>query len=188
MPNSDYLQISVRENMLGIDWDNRRVPKDNFLFIFIILFWLIWFPVTLFVTGLLCYSIAEGDLCTTLFLSVWLLFGWGGVLLIPYGLLGRWTSEWIEISPDSITHGQRGLWYPKPRTFPFADGVQLLFGYYWDESVRMLHLISEGKVLFERRSLVGYWLNLRLKEEVFQTIEAFVQAHELALVIKRNDR
>ena len=111
------------------------------------------------------------------------------MLLIPHALLGRWSSEWIEITPDSITYGQRGLWYPKPRAIPFTDGAQLLFGYYAGETVRMLHLVSKSSnKLFERKSLVGYWLKLRLKEELFQTIEEFVQAHELPLAINRNER
>ena len=188
MPISEYLQICERENTLRIDWDYRRVPKDTWLFILVVFSWLVWFPLTLYGTAFFCMSIAEGEFGPFLFLIVWVLLGWLGVLMIPYGVLGRWSSEWIEISPLAITHGQRSVvWWPKPRTYRFDTGVQLLFGYHQsDESFAMLHLFVEGEWFTYR--IVGYWLTLKLKEELFLTIEAYVRAHELPVVVKRNDR
>jgi len=43
-----------------IDWDNRRVRHDKFLLWFLVLFWIIWAPVTVFATSMIFLSEAIG--------------------------------------------------------------------------------------------------------------------------------
>src|SRR6266436_6867949 len=81
---------------LRIGWDNRRVRKDNAVFWIFLVFWFVWAPLTVLVS---CASLLPGiDTWLRIFFVIWSIFGWLGTLLIPYSVIGRTWSEWIEIS------------------------------------------------------------------------------------------
>ena len=174
-----FVQTTEEGERLRLSWDNRTVPKDNFTCGCLVLFWLIWAPATVFVTWLLFY----GD--NPVFFAIWLIFGLLGTLLIPYSLLGRLWSEWIEVSPTAITHGFEGRWSPKPKTFPTGPDVKLTLGSYGDETMVTLNVVWMRQSGFEGRAILGYWLNPKIKEQVFQAISTFVKAHKIPLKIIR---
>jgi hypothetical protein len=75
-------QETQEGSTLRIEWDNRQVPKDRFAGWFLVVFWLVWAPITLIATGTLLFGGPE--LSLAIFLAVWLVFGW----LAPNGFLG----------------------------------------------------------------------------------------------------
>src|SRR5712692_2593808 len=102
MDDSSPFLISEEGGTLRIAWDNRRVRKANAVLWFFIIFWIIWAPLTLAVT---CAIFLPGmDAATRIFLVIWSIGGWLGTLLIPYSMIGRNWSEWIEISQHSILY------------------------------------------------------------------------------------
>src|SRR5437016_5510500 len=108
MPEPYQIHVNESEQTLQITWDNRNSPKDNNILGCLVFFWVVWAPVTLLATCLLL----SGE--QPIFLTIWCVFGWLGTLGIPYSFLGRWWSEWIEVSPLTIAHGCWGMLAPKP--------------------------------------------------------------------------
>lgn len=182
---SEAYTIQVREEntKLRIDWDNSKAPKDNFTCGCLMLFWIIWAPVTLVVTF---SAIIELNETGGVFLTVWCIFGWLGTILIPWRLLGRYWSEWIEITPETFTHGHEGFRAPKPRSYPIGPGAELFLGRCDDESVVTLSIWVSCHGLKGGRAIFAYWLAPKIKEQVFQTIAAFVEAHKIPLAIKKD--
>ena len=105
-----HFEISHGPDSIRIAWDNRKVPKDNATAGCLVLFWILWAPLTLFVTSFLVYGLIAGlaKISDVLFLGCWLTFGWLGTLAIPASFLSRRASEWVEITPGEITIGLHG--------------------------------------------------------------------------------
>ena len=109
---------------LRLKWDYRKVRHDRFLVWFLVLFWIIWAPVTVFATGMIFRS------GSPVFFSIWCVFGWVGTLGIPYALLQRSWSEWVTLSSEFLVSGQRGLLVPKPKHIPVSAVSQIGIGHY----------------------------------------------------------
>lgn len=164
---------------LRLSWDNRTVPKEGCAFGFLIAFWLIWAPVTVGVTVLVVTG-ADG----ACFLACWSVFGGLGTLLIPYTLLGRRWSEWVEVSAEAVTVGAVGVLAPRPRVYPVAAIREIALGWYHDgidrESMVSLNIIRDS-TLFRRWAMFGYWLAPALKRQVFEAMRAFAEARAIPL-------
>ncbi len=107
---------------IRLDWDNRHVRKDNFLFWFFLLFWMAWAPATVFATFMI-FSSGE-----PVFISIWCVFGWLGTLGIPYAMVQRYWSEWIVVSNESVGHGVGGLFATKPKQIPISRVFEIGIG------------------------------------------------------------
>lgn len=132
MESPSSFQETEAGSTLRLEWDNRRVRKDRFTYWFLAIFWIIWAPVTVFVTerflaDVFAKAFHLGVLVSGLPAVIWLIFGWLGTLLIPWCLLGRSWREWIEISEEEVCHGREGLLAPKPKHFPIAR-IECFFG------------------------------------------------------------
>ena len=99
-------QIQKRENKteLYLEWDNKILRHDKVLFWFLVIFWIVWVPLTVIGTTMIFISNSP------VFSSIWCIFGWLGTLLIPYAVLQRSWVEWISISPERIICGQDGAY------------------------------------------------------------------------------
>jgi hypothetical protein len=177
------IQVIQEHESLRLEWDNRQAPKDKILYGFFIIFWLIWLPVTVFVT---CLAITRADGC----LGVWCTCAWVGTFVIPYALAGTLWFEWIEVSPTAITHGRRGFLAPRPKVYMLGDGAMLNCGRDGNEESFVslsLYLASSflGIPASKRVATLAYWLSPRLKEQVFQAIREFVVEHAIPLDCKR---
>jgi hypothetical protein len=181
MESPSPFEVTRDGSALRIEWDNRQVRKDGYTCCFFAFFWIIWAPITLFMTGLLLTG--KGPIW---FLAIWLIFGWAGTLLIPYTFLGRAWREWIEISEEGFCHGREGLLAPMPKCFALPTILCIFFGHYSDESPVTLSVLSvPSRFGFRNRHLFGYWLAPDLKKELFDEIEAFVQSLELPLQMNK---
>lgn len=193
MPLPPEFRVTETDGTLRIAWSNRDVAKDGCVAAFMILFWLIWTPTTLFCTAALVVLIVRFPLdawavCNGCFFSVWLIFGWTGVLLVPYSLLGRRWTEMIEVSCEAITHTQTGWLAPKPKVYPLGNVAEFALGWFRNgpggvsDHVSQVGLYVSCNGEWTRTSrMLGYWLNPELKEQVFLEIKRFVTANDIPL-------
>lgn len=177
MSDPHPLRISVDGDTLRIEWNNRRVPKDNFVFGALLLFWILWCPTTLFVTWLAFQRLEA-------FFFIWLIFGWIGTLGIPYTFLGRSWFEAIVVGRETVAHELRGVCAPRPKVVSIGPKVELLLGFYDEESNLTLSLLGP-KIGLTKRHTLAYWLSPKLKREVFDAIERFVRAAGIELATRR---
>jgi hypothetical protein len=172
-------------------WDNRTVPKDNGTLLPVLIFWMIWTVGTFAATWLLI----EGSNLPFFIVLVWCVLGWVITTGIPLTFLGRFRSDWIEISSVGLVHGSEGLFAWPPSTFPFGSGLELGIGQMQVVSTMKDRMTHEGMVTlslfwtsslgFRRRKLLAYWLAPALKEEIFQAVRPFVEHHGLPLKLRR---
>jgi hypothetical protein len=184
----------MEDDSLRIAWDNRTAPKQNGLFALLVVFWLVWAPVTIYMSGVILHG--ETPLW---FGIVFFVLGWLGTIGIPMGCLGRWRSESFVITANRITYGAHGLLALRPTTYPIkpeGPKPELVFGYFPSrvatdqdtgaETMITLSLIVRSMFGMRRRILIGYWLAPSLKEKIFTTIESYVTTHKIPVLIKRH--
>jgi len=169
----------INDGALRLRWSNRRVRKDNFTFLFLVIFWIIWAPLTLFVTGM----IFAGH--NPIFFIIWCIFGWLGTLFIPYTLFQGLWSEYLVVSVYSISHGFVGFLAPKPKTFSLDRIREIVLGRCNDESIVTLNIYETTHWWYEGRHMLAYWLAAGSKEELFRTISDFVDEQKIPLKLRR---
>jgi hypothetical protein len=187
MVESSPFLISEDGGTLRIAWDNRRVRKDHLLLWFIIFFWIIWAPLTLLATS---WIFLLEDPLYRIIAMLWSVFGWVGTIGIPFVIIGRTWSEWIEISSESASIGTIGFLARKPKTMPLDTIVELGCGQYSDSegkesNVTLSIMQSVGFLGGKKRHLVGFWLAPELKNEIFESIENFVKRNQIPLRMVR---
>ena len=194
MPGPYRIQELQENGTLRLAWDNRTAPKQNGLFVILAVFWLVWAPVTVYMT----YVIFLGQVTPLWFAILWFVLSWLGTVAIPIGFLSRWSSEWVVVSPTSITYGRQGILAPGPKTFPISPekpDLELAFGYLPSrgavqgridhETMITLSLFVPWFLGARKRIIIGYWLAPSIKEQIFTAIKAFVDVHKVPLAIKR---
>jgi hypothetical protein len=182
-PTSPF-QETEDGSTLRLEWDNRQVRKDGCTLCFFVVFWIIWAPVTVFVTGLFLV-----DAGPRWFFAFWLIFGWLGTLGIPYAVLGRFWKEWIEISEHAFRHGRQGFLAPRPKSFPLDTILCVFYGHCDEETFAALTIFRvPGRLGVANRHQFGCWLAPDLKKQIFDRIEAFVQQNGLVLQMNKGYR
>ncbi len=154
-----------------ISWSNRRAPKDLFVAVFLVFFWLIWTPMTGFVFRLFISRLARGQ-GVDWFMVLWLVFGVAGVVLIPYTMLQRRWTEIIQVSDDSIIVGSRGWLAPRPVVKQKGEVELLALERHPPndsdgETVFTLNLLTESGFFGGRRRMLAYWLPPAEKYRLF---------------------
>jgi len=148
--------------------DPRRFPGDRFYTGFLVLFWIVWTPITLFVTGFA--GSGEGP---EAFLMFWLCFGWLGVLLIPWILLTRNRPQRLEASGGRLVVVGGGLLPWTRREIPH-DGLRALtLERHDEESVWTLNLFTRGGLA--GRVMLAPMVHPDAKEQLFGEIAAFLR-------------
>ena len=156
---------------LTIDNSGRRL--DGCYLGGLIVFWIIWAPATIWVTAM---AISDFHI----FWAVWLVFGYVGVLGIPYVMIQSRKPHRLEATDDAlIVHGT-GLPFTKVVKIPREQRIELHFGHYEDsnesESVATLNLIS-GNSLWTKRIMISPLMHPSEKRQIFRQIKAFLIDH-----------
>lgn len=185
-PQPTGLKFEETAEGLRIEWDNRRVRQDWFVFWFMVLFWLIWCPATLFISAVLLAPTPEQTEKPVLFLVVWLVFGWGGTIGIPLALLYRRSVEWLVIGQTSIEIGIRSPWRKNLRHLAWDQIDEIALGRYNDGSdhesmVTVNVFLKRGKLGQRKRLMPGYWLANEYKEAIYERVRAFSEANNLPI-------
>ena len=166
------LKISRRNKVLVIEWDNRAIPRCWFTFIFLSLLWIVWTPITLFVT----WRLVTGQLPVgTVF---WLLFGWAGVLLIPITWLMRYTIERIEIDDEFYRHYFVNIPWLSPKRWRMDQVTQIDFGHSDEESISTLNVRKKRS-----RDMIAYWAEPDFREFLFHTIQSHLDEFECEIPV-----
>ena len=180
---TQQIHKEISDSVLRLSWDNKNMQKDKSTFIFLVLFWIVWAPVTLFMTLLLFYG------GPVVFLSIWLLFGWLGTVLIPYSLLARSWQEWLSLTPETLSFGYTGFWALKPRILSVKNIREIAIGYCNDgadgESIVTLNVYDNTRMWNGGRYMLAYWLSPDLKEEIFNAIQEFSTNAKIQLSFRR---
>jgi hypothetical protein len=170
---ADFITHVETSSRLRLEWDNRKTPKDQFVFWFLLLFWIVWAPLTIFCTIMIFKSGHPW------FFSIWCIFGWVGTLGIPYSFLSRSWREWIELSPMGFSFGQTGFLAPKSKVILIENIKEFGIGAVDDESMITLNLM--GRNFRDRRRMIGYWLSPELKRWVFDKIVEYISRQQIPL-------
>jgi len=169
----------VRISATEYEIDPRRFGKDRFYTGFLIVFWLVWAPVTLLVTGFA--ATGEGP---PAFLYLWLGFGWVGVILIPYTLLTRNRKQRLTASAGRLLVSGATLLPWRKREIRRDDLKALTLERYDDDSVFSLNLFTTG---FPGRVMLAPLVHPDGKEILFHELVPFLR--ELGFQFEaRNER
>lgn len=167
----DLIDIEEGPDRIRLAWDNRRVRKDRRQLFFLVAFWIIWAPLTVFLTG---KAAQEGGL-----LWLWCVFGWGGTILIPLSLLQTLARERVELSAEGLRWELRGCVPGARKHLPLSAISELWIGRIDKgprnrECVLTLNVFERSR--FRRRHLIGYWLHPDDKAFVFERLRRFAEA------------
>jgi hypothetical protein len=152
-PDVPGIARTERGGVLRLEWSNRNVRKDRTtLWVFVVL-WMFWAPLTVLVAAMTFRS--------SQFVGFTLvcIFGGFGTLVIPYVIMRRWSSEWVEFSSGGFTLGNAEI-LGRAKSYPLAEIAEVGLGLNHDGYE------SESTVTlgFRRRVRRGRWL-LRLLEK-----------------------
>lgn len=154
-------------NHLVITTRGRRVYW--FYMVMLVLFWVIWTPVTAVVTIAFVWSWNP-------FLGFWLVFGYLGVLGIPYALLCRNASHVLIASAEGLEVITRPALTGRRYVIPREKFIGLHLGQYGEESVRTLNLLWEGRI-GQRRFMLAPFVSPEEKEAIAAEVRSFLAAH-----------
>jgi hypothetical protein len=169
-----------------VSWDNRRVRKDTFAFWFLVLFWIVWTPLTCVATVIIFTS---GSPLAFTIGSIWCVLGWAVTLMIAASLVRRLCSEWIELDADKISWGASGPLAGKKKSLPWSQIAELSLGLHSDcsdvESMVTLNLweVPRGYGIIAPRHLLAYWLSEEHKKALFERISEFVSKQAIPLKV-----
>ncbi len=190
--NNDQISFDEDQWRLRVSWDNRKVKKSAFTLWFMIIFIIIWFPLTCFTTAMV---IVSDDL--EVFLIFWSIMAWLGTFGIIYALLIQLSSQWIEIDKNKISYGWDGLFGRREKTFPVSKVEELALGLNSNrghhESMTTLNLYElfenphSFKALFTGRHLIAYWLSEENKKMVFHRISKFISDNNIDIKVTTYD-
>lgn len=159
----------MRVSATEYEIDPRLFRKDRFYALFLMLFWIVWTPATLFVTGLLA---SDGG--PKVFLIFWLCFGWLGVLMIPYSLLTQNRKQRLTMSAGRLLVSGTALLPWRKREIGRSDLKSLTLEHHGDESVLTLNLFVRG---WPQRVMLAPLVHPDGKALLFPEIERFLRAH-----------
>src|SRR5712692_4332044 len=187
MDESSPFLITEDAGTLRIAWDNRRVPKINFVLWICIPIWIIAAAIAILAT--FAIFLPGLPVVGRIFALIWSVVCWVATVALPYSIIARTWSEWIEISKESLSYGSIGFLARKPKILPMRS-VELSCGFITEsdgtESMITLNVFqSWGSLGGKRRHMIGYWLATELKVQVFETIEEFVKRNQVPLKVSR---
>ncbi len=176
----DIIEIEETPERIRVAWDNRRVRKDRGLLWFLAVFWMLWAPLTVFITH---KAAQEGGM-----LWAWCVFGWAGTLLIPLSLGQTRARERVEMDARGLTWELSGCFPAARKAIPLAAIAEIRIGAIYknarnQECVVTLNIFEIAR--FEKRHLVGHWLHPDHKGLVFERLRRF--AAERAWPIRFTD-
>jgi len=181
MMTTDAIHFDETPDRLRVSWDNRRTR--SFMFWFLVLFWIIWAPMTCGATAMIFRSDSP------VFFMVWSVFGWVLTIGIPAKVFQSCRNEWIELDAQVISWGGKGLLAAKKESLPLSRVAELGFGHYSEpvdeETIATLSIfeppVDLGRLRHRPRHLLGYWLPEREKKVIFERIRDFVSRREIEL-------
>ncbi|MCP4650160.1 MAG: hypothetical protein GY853_08805 [PVC group bacterium] len=158
----------------------RKYRKDWFFTGFLILFWLIWVPLTIFITVAALVDPSP-------FFLIWLIFGYVGVCFIPYTLLKRNRKHILEVDGESLVVYGTGFLPTSSVWIDKQDLAALTLEHYDDgfelESVYTLNLFQKPGVC-PKRIILASFVHPKQKAILLEEIGEFLRNHGFVFDVK----
>jgi hypothetical protein len=146
----------------------------------LLLFWLIWAPLTAFMT-------VAAFTAPSPFVLVWLLFGYVGTCVVPYAIFTRHRKHILEVAGESlVVHGTG--WLPMSSVHIPKEHLDALTLERYDdgfdrESIYTLNLLQKpgGR---PKRIMLASFVHPREKTRLLEEIQVFLHAHGFVLAVK----
>ncbi len=125
MKSTTGIHVSETDGSLCLSWDNQTAPKKRFLASALIVFWIVWTPLTLFLTILTFEARGLHLVVCVIGLGI----AWAGEVLLPYALLQRRWCESILVDRTAITLTFSGLLARKRRVMQLDAIEEISIGH-----------------------------------------------------------
>jgi len=184
-------EVTESADSIRVAWDNRRAPRDRSHLRLLLLLgpvlaacgtvpaWLTFFGP----------EHARGNWLERIVAVVIGALWWVVAVLVGYDLVGRRWAERVEVSATAITVGRRGFLAPTPKVIAVGPGVELFLGVCDDGYERAprpsLEVFSPGQWGGRTRIEFGRWLAVPAREQVFETLAAFIASHRIPVKVTR---
>jgi hypothetical protein len=168
----DGVTIKDQNDRVVITYDATQAKKSYLGGCFFILFYIIWFPFTLAMTFLL---IKEP---TNLFLWIWLIGGYAGVILVPITLREWSAKEKYVFSSSELRLQFNTLFRPKQILLTPDDNPKITFGGEGDETVYSINIYYDKKNR-QKRVLLAFFLNHDDKYRLFKELKRYMIMYKL---------
>lgn len=178
------INIQVGKQRLHVSWDNRKARKNSFQFWFLIVFWIIWAPITCLSTAMIFYSDSP------IFHTIWSIGGWIVTIGIPSNYFRRTLNEWVELTTDMISWGTSGIVVKTDKVLSLSEVDEFALGWYFNgidhESIVTLNIYEapkkiSGSIRHRRRYILGNWLSEENKKYIFEQIGTFISERKIDL-------
>lgn len=156
--------------------DKAGLRKDGCYLGGLSIFWIIWTPVTVCAT-----VIAFSDF--SFFWLVWLVFGYVGVLGIPYMLLDSMKPHKFEATTYSLIIRGTGIPFARVIDIPRSQPIKIHLGHYDDESVVTLNIFS-GVSAWTRRIMIAPLSHPMEKRRIFGELQTFLSENNFEVHVE----
>ncbi|MEO1128451.1 MAG: hypothetical protein AAFX05_01950 [Planctomycetota bacterium] len=164
-----WIRLQESDDLDRLVIERSGARKDRVYIAALVIFWLIWTPITIAATLLLPHSLGR---------TIWLVFGYVGVIVVPLSLLQLRGREVIEVTDDQIR--VRTTPWPGLRWNCTRERLKLVsFEYYGTvepETIPTVNLVRNGVNPFTERCMLASGLHPDHRREVFDTIDALLGA------------
>jgi hypothetical protein len=171
------IDIHVDGETLVAQWDNRQLKQDRFTVIFLTAFWVVWTPVTLLMTYNLIYVLGQERTPKYWFgvamMSIWLVFGYMGVILIPRKLLRLLSVERIEIDGSRYRHVLVNRPWLLSIDWDVRDISRIVYGKQRRASRESIATLSVHRGW--RRDMIAYFAPAEFRWELFNQMRAHLK-------------
>ena len=159
--------VSRTDSAFSVQWDNRSIPKCRFQTIFSLVWWLIWTPLTVYVS---CAVWPSGE--HRYFWTLWLIFAFAGVLIVPYLWVFRWSTERIEIDSDTYRHHFVGFPFWMQRNWDVETITEIRWGIQDAESATPYISVIRSKSWSTvwSQDAIAWWATTDTRRELFELL------------------
>jgi hypothetical protein len=168
----DGVTIKERSDCVVITYDANQARKSYFMGCVMILFYIIWLPLTLIVTFLLINEPAN------LFFWIWLIAGYTGVILIPVTLCQWRAKERYVFSASELRMQFNIILRSKQIILTPEDSPIITFGGEGEETVYSINIFYKRNNR-RKRVFLAFFLNHDDKYRLFKELKKYMIRFEL---------
>lgn len=168
--------MAISKDNLAIVTKDRK--KDKLLIGGLLVFLLIWIPATGSVTYLAYLAFIQNETADLIFLSVWLGFGYLGLILTPLYLMRRGDPEILSVEGDCLVVKRTGLLRRKTTRIHKNDVESVALDNYAGSSEPSVHLCLSlllRNQIWNRPVLLAHFVHPEEKLQIFLDIVKFLK-------------
>jgi hypothetical protein len=137
-----------------------KAEKAWLKIIFIAVFWVIWFGITIYLTVYGYTKPSRYDI-------VGLVWGWIFSALIPFYFIKALLPASIEFKDDKLVFREQTMFGGRTCVVPVREITKIGFGLSGRGSQSTLTIVSKGSFFWSKKENIGDFLSLKLKQQLF---------------------